>query len=54
MSNGVDKDHDRHSVDPDLGPVCRGYQQTTKIAVSMKTAYCIPLLSNSQLKKAQS
>ena len=35
MSNGFDPDQDRHSVGPDLGPnVCKGYQQTTKIAAS--------------------
>ena len=35
MSNSLDPDQDRHSVGPDLGQtVCKGYQQTTKVATS--------------------
>ena len=35
MSNSLDPDQDRHSVDPDLGQtVWDGYQQTTKVAAS--------------------
>ena len=27
MSKGLDPDQDQHSVGPDLGPNCKGYQQ---------------------------
>ena len=37
VSNCLDQDKDRHSVRPDLSPNCfKGYQQTTKVADSMK------------------
>ena len=36
MSNGFDPDHDRHSVGPDLGPIClqRLSADTTKVRAS--------------------
>ena len=35
VSNGLDTDHDRRSVGPDLVPtVCKDYQQMTKVAAS--------------------
>ena len=54
MSNGLDPDHDRHSVCPDLGPNCLlRLSVEDKNAASMKTANYIPLLSTGQLKEAQ-
>ena len=36
VTNSLGPDHDRHSVGPDLCPVCKIYQQTTKAAVCNK------------------
>ena len=45
VSNGLGPDQDRRSVDPDLcPPVCKGYQQLTKVAASKKRVnltYCL-------------
>ena len=34
MSNNLDPDQARRFAGPDLGPNCKGYQQTTKVATS--------------------
>ena len=38
VSIGLDPDHDRHSVGPDLDPnvICKGYQQMTKVTASAR------------------
>ena len=41
VSIGLDPNQDRHFVGPDLGPtVCKGYQQTAKVAASKETVNC--------------
>ena len=55
MSNGLDQDQDRHSFSPDLGPklqtVCKGYQQTTKVASSKERVNEFPLLKQGSYRQ---
>ena len=51
MSNGLNSDQDRHSVGPDQDPtVCKGYQQTTKVAAGKERVNQCNCRTSSQMR----